>query len=266
MRTTKGIGAKKLTDRQRELLSVITVGGDNIARFPAEPRIPDWKALKDVMVALGGKWKKSDGFAFEEDVDATELVRCARETGEIVDPRAADLFETSEELAALLADRLELKSGMHVLEPSAGRGALIRAVRRAEPKAILTVVEALEQNSKALDTCIRWNTDDVVLFDDFLRVDFEKSGIGKFDRVAMNPPFSKRADIHHVIHAFDCLAPRDGVLVAIMSAGVKYRDDKLGRYFRSVLEGARGEIWDNPPGSFKAAGTMVNTVMVRMRT
>jgi hypothetical protein len=79
----------------------------------------------------------------------------------------------------------------------------------------------------------------------------------------MNPPFSKRADIKHVMHAFKFLKP-GGRLVAIMSAGVSFRDDKLGTAFRSIVIGNGGTIEPNPEGSFKASGTSVSTVMVTM--
>jgi hypothetical protein len=56
-----------------------------------------------------------------------------------------------------------------------------------------------------------------------------------------------------------------GVLVAIMSSGVQFREDKLSREFREFVEANEGEIWSNPAGSFEESGTSVNTCMVRIR-
>ncbi len=85
-----------------------------------------------------------------------------------------------------------------------------------------------------------------------------------YDRVIMNPPFSGRADILHVTHAMRFLKP-GGILVAIMSAGVEFRDDRIACEFRKLMAANAGELRRNPDGSFKNAGTMVRTVMVKMR-
>lgn len=259
---TQAIGTKKLTDRQRELLGAITVGSDNIARFPKDQVIPDWAALKKVMVALGGTWKKSDGFRFPDDVDADELVHQARTAGVIIDPRAADFFETPDEIADLAVSKLG-KLDMYdiVLEPSAGSGRLVRAVLRAQPQANVFAVEALAANVRRLEGLRCFSSDGGVLEGDFLRQTPE--GIGEFDAVVMNPPFSKRQDIAHVFHAMSFLRP-GGVLAAIMSAGVKFRDDAAARSFRNLVEKNAGSIEPLPDGAFKASGTMVRTVLVRM--
>lgn len=255
------IGEKRLTDRQRELLSVITVGPDNIARFPKEPRIPDWPALKKVMLALGGIWHARDGFHFYDDVDASELVHQARSTGLIIDPRAADFFETPDDLADLAVAKLGLKDPESLLEPSAGKGAIVRAMRRAHPRAFIFAVEPLAQNLKELRKAGPWRTDDGVFEGDFLGL--QPGGIGEYDGIAMNPPFSKRQDIRHVMHAFQFLKP-GGVLVSIMSGGIKFRDDKLGSDFRALVRANKGSVEGLPDGSFRASGTMVRTVMVRL--
>lgn len=253
------IGQKQLTDRQRELLAVITVGDDGIARFPKEPRIPDWPALKKVMTALGGSWKTGDGFRFGAEVDADELICQARMTGHIIDPRAADFFETPDELGDLVVAKCGPISGdASVLEPSAGRGALVRAVRRACKPLTLFAVEALEANFSALSK-LPWGTDDGIMQADFLSL--KPGGIGEFDFVVMNPPFSKRQDIRHVQYAYRSFLKPGGTLVSIMSGGVTFRDDALGRDFRAFVE-ARGEIEDLPDGSFAKSGTQVRTVLV----
>ncbi len=131
------IGIKRLTERQRELLARV-VAKDNIANFDG-PQIPDWKALKDVMNALGGKWKSRVGFVFSDDVYVHEVLRVARESGEILDPRAADFFETPPPLVEQVCEWAELKQGLSVLEPSAGQGALaLEAVtfRQTEPRCV----------------------------------------------------------------------------------------------------------------------------------
>jgi phospholipid N-methyltransferase len=171
--------------------------------------------------------------------------------------RAAELFETGHTLADELAAMLDPRPGQRVLEPSAGRGALIRAVRRRCRKAEIVAVEALPKLCASLDRqgfgarCT-----------DFLEI--RPGDLGELvDRVLMNPPFSRQQDIAHVRHAVRFLRP-GGVLVAVMSAGVKFRQDRAATEFRAYVEGIGGTIQDLPEGSFAAAGTMVRTVVVRL--
>ena len=197
------------------------------------------------------------GFRFPDNVDAAEAVRLAQESGEIIDPRAAEFFATTRSLAELLVERADLDFCSRVLEPSAGHGGIALAARERQPSAHIVCVEALEASAAKLrdlgfdTTCA-----------DFLTL--TPARLNTYTHVLMNPPFSKRQDIAHVRHAFEFLEP-GGVLVAIMSSGVKHRDDKIGREFRAFVEKHDGQIWDNPPNSFAESGTGVNTVMVRIR-
>jgi hypothetical protein len=81
------------------------------------------------------------------------------------------------------------------------------------------------------------------------------------DVVLMNPPFSKGQDVKHVTHALGFLKP-GGRLVAIMGAGVTFRQDKRTNEFRELVQAMGGTIERLPEGSFKSSGTMVNTVIV----
>lgn len=271
-----GIGRAALSVRQRELLAHIKVE-NNLAVYTSQERIDDWDLLKRVMVALGGNWKTGGkktpgGFRFPDDVDAAELVRLAKETGEITDPKAAELFETPLPLGAVAVERLELQPGMRVLEPSAGRGALVRALILAQSRLHIEAMEAVDENiAGKLAALLSDRANDLrltgvfnVVHGDFTLAEPGRTWSEPFDRILMNPPFSKRQDIQHVRHAYKFLAP-GGVLVAIMSAGVKYRDDKLGREFRDFVKLHEGCIWDNPERSFAESGTDVRTVMVRIR-
>jgi len=79
----------------------------------------------------------------------------------------------------------------------------------------------------------------------------------------MNPHFEKRQDVKHALRAFGMLKP-GGKLVSVMSAGVTFRDDALGREFREFVDGHNGRIMPLPEGSFKESGTGANTVIVVM--
>lgn len=246
----KPIGSKQLTPRQIELIAKIKVE-DNVAIYDSAERIPDWPALKKVMIALGGTWKTRKGFVFGDDVDAYEIVRIARETGEIIDPREAEFFETPVSLADEMAAWLDLQEGDDVLEPSAGMGSLVRAVQRIVPNLRVTVCEPLSSHQKALKAlgCEHWGAD------------FMEAEGRPYDKIIMNPPFSRRQDVRHITRAVGMLKP-GGRLAAIASAGVVYRDDRIGREFRALIESLGGSIEPNPPKSFE--GTAVQTVMIKL--
>lgn len=252
MRSTT-TGEVTLSERQRDLLRVLRVD-DNLAVFSSDERIPDWAALKKVMVALGGKWNRK-GFAFPEDVDAAELVRVAIEAGRIIDPMAADFYPTPAWLAERLVESAKIAQGDHVLEPSAGRGAIALMAQAAG--GIVLCVERLEANVAVLRA-----EGLAVREGDFLAM--TRKQLGPQHAIVMNPPFSRRADIAHVTHAMGFLR-KGGRLAAIMSASVTYRDDAKGTAFRELVRENRGTIEPLPEWAFKEAGTAVRTVMVSMR-
>ncbi len=259
--SAEDIGKRRLSERERELLRNLRVD-DNFAVYVPEEFIEDWAILKAIMQALGGSWsrktkKRHGGFAFADDADAQELVRLALETGEILDARAAEFFETGPELAREMAEWLKPRPGERLLEPSAGKGALIRAVRDVCPNVYVNCVEVFPENRTEL---VRQGWEPIAA--DFLTLSEHHVG-GRVDLVIANPPFSKRQDVSHITHAIHLLHP-GGRLAAIASAGVLYRDDKMGRDFRALVQRHNGTITENPDGSFAHAGTLVRTVQVRL--
>ena len=120
---------------------------------------------------------------------------------------------------------------------------------RVQPGATVTAYELLPENIK---NC-RFQATEA----DFLKVEV----VPQFDRVVMNPPFAKRADVFHVNHALRFLKP-GGRLVSIMSSSVTFRDDKLTEAFRDLVKARGGSIEANDKGAFKESGTLVNTVTV----
>ncbi|HHK0428589.1 TPA: methyltransferase, partial [Pseudomonas aeruginosa] len=66
--------------------------------------------------------------------------------------------------------------------------------------------------------------------------DFMEVSGKQYDRIVMNPPFSKGRDIQHVQHAYSLLKP-GGRLVAIMSEGAFFQSNKAAENFRAWLDG-----------------------------
>lgn len=215
--------------------------------------------VNKVLEALGGKWSKSKrGHVFE--LDPKERIEEAILSGTYdrmkTGREAYDFFPTPRTLADMTIARAQLREGLFALEPSAGDGVL--SVRMAITLGFKRVHVIEKRGDLARKLHYQGDYGDLRCLD-FITVEPEPV----YDRVVMNPPFSKRQDIAHILHAFKFLRP-GGRLVAIASAGVAFRNDRLGVEFREHVTANNGSIIPNPSGSFKESGTDVNTVTVVM--
>ena len=70
-----------------------------------------------------------------------------------------------------------------------------------------------------------------------------------YDRVLMNPPFSKDAYIDHVRAAYDWLAP-GGELVAVLPNGYQSSRSLQRRNFSDWLDDLDASRYDNPADAF----------------
>lgn len=209
-------------------------------------------SVNKVLEAAGGKWSKKEK-AHIFDGDAEQRMDEIILTGEVVIPKDEfNFFPTPLEVVYRLMELAELDQGMSVLEPSAGRGAI--ALACVDYFTHVDCIELMDANYEYLLGEPKYQS---VTKADFLTV----TPAAKYDRVVMNPPFAKQADIKHVNHALQFIKP-DGLLVAVMSAGVTFRDNKLTQDFRDLVRSRGGEIEALPEAAFKESGTMVNTVIV----
>jgi predicted RNA methylase len=210
-----------------------------------------------VLEAAGGKWdKKAKAHLFP--VDAADAMEQIIQTGEVTLIRTIQqdfgYFPTPPAVVARLIELADLRPGMDVLEPSAGRGAIAIPLER-QCNCYVYAVEVLPDNVAALvdSPCVAMT----VAHLNFLSM----APNPRFDRVVMNPPFAKQADIHHVLHALKFLKP-EGLLVSVMSASITFRDNTLTQDFRNLIRSRGGEIEALPDGAFKESGTGVRTVVV----
>ncbi len=158
-----------------------------------------------------------------------------------------------------------------ILEPSAGTGAIaqaLAAVQRAHSswgerdsrtwKHHVTCVEIQPELAEGLRASGLYA---IVHNRDFLTLSMGE--LRAYDLIVMNPPFDMQRDIDHVMHAWKFLKP-GGELIAIMSAGVEFRQNKKAVTFRKLVETHKGRFTDLPAGSFTEVGTNVNTCFVRV--
>jgi phospholipid N-methyltransferase len=164
---------------------------------------------------------------------------------------APQLFPTPADLARRMVEAAGLEPGLCVLEPSAGTGAIVRAILEA----VDTEVLGYEING-ALCTVLRNSFPSYKLqvrCKDFLTV---TEFAGCYPRVIMNPPFSNGDDIRHIKHAVTMLAP-GGRLVAICANGPRQQE-----ILRPLAENSGGWYEALPAGTFAEQGTNVNTAIL----
>lgn len=162
-------------------------------------------------------------------------------------------FPTPDELVQQMIEAADLCAGDVVLEPSAGKGDIAVAVKCAGAD-----VECVEVEGRLVEILKAKHLR--VTQGDFLAMPAHAG----FDAVLMNPPFEKGADIDHVRHAFG-FVKEGGKLVAIVSAGALYRQDRKATEFRAWLDELGAEITDNGAAfekAFKRTGVATSLVVI----
>ena len=205
-------------------------------------------AVNKVLENLGGKWnRKQKAHVFESDI--SDRIDNVLLTGSVVDPKKEfQFFETPYDIVCRLVDLTNIQPKESVLEPSAGRGAMVRDIDNGNR---IDCVELNPTNYKFLKEQ-GFN----VVGQDFLKT------TKKYDVIIANPPFAPRqADIDHVSHM---IALANRVVVSVMGAGVKFRQNEKTLAFWDKVKQYDYEMIDLPQGAFKSSGTMVNAVVLKV--
>ncbi len=235
----------------QEVLNVISTGEVEGNLFKITGGQLDRKlyvAVNEVLANIGGKWnKKFKGHLFDED--PSDKIDQVLLTGESVNEKKLyQFYETPKELVQRMIEVANIEPHMAVLEPSAGHGVIADAIKETGAS-----VRCCELDPKKVEVLL--SKGHIVLAGDFLEQDLQP-----FDRVVMNPPFTKQQDIDHVMKAFELLKPQ-GILVAIMSPGFTFRQNNKSIEFKKLVEYCG--YWEElPENTFKDSGTGVNTVLV----
>lgn len=238
---------------ENEVLAVLSraVTEGNALMLVGQLERPLYMKANKVLEAAGGKWnRKAKAHLF--DGDAADRIEQIILTGSIEIPKDDfEFFPTPPDVASRVIELADIRSGQRILEPSAGDGALIRTLESLGVS--VDCVEKMPANAKRLSDLGWLNR---VTEGDFLTIE----PVQDYDRVVMNPPFGKQADIKHVMHALRFLKP-GGLLVSIMANGIVFRDNNLATSLRDIIRERGGDIEALPEGSFKTSGTNVNTVI-----
>ncbi len=237
---------------KEDVLKDCTVSG-NIVSLPAVKL--DRKVYMEVAKSLeliGGKWKggKVMGFVFNED--PSELLAQIQGGEKRNLKKEFQFFGTPDDLADELVEDANIQTDDEILEPSAGQGAIVKAIHRTtHDERTVYGYELMPVNQTFLSKISGFR----FLGDDFLNCDIS------FDKIIGNPPFNKNQDILHIRKMYDCLRPK-GRLVTIASKHWEYSGNKKETEFRFWLREVGAKITDIQAGRFKESGTGIATCKI----
>lgn len=252
----------KVTEQVRDVLFRSTVLGASLFLPEGQLERKLYTEVAKVLDAGGGRWdRKSKSHVFPESPES--FLETVLLTGEAVsEKKKFEFFETPPHVVELVKHKVESFIDEHkldrkrtaVLEPSIGEGALAKAFPFAQQ------ILGFDLNPKMIEVASRIPNVSAKVAD-FLEV---SDAGASFNIVAMNPPFSGLSDQRHVTHALRLLEGMSGpkCLVAIMSPCLLFRQDESSKRFRHLIGKGFFEVEHLPAGSFKSAGTNVNTILL----
>ena len=215
----------------------------------------DYMLVDKVLQAAGGKWNKGMN-AHVGKPDWTDVLKKALEEGTIPrDKVIKQAFYTPDDVADKLVDFADIDPdrSVTVLEPSCGDGALIRAIRRYNPRAIIQgydIDPAAAKDKHPGHVHVKTAN--------FLTVsplDFP------FDYAIMNPPFQNWQALQHIINALSFIGS-GGTLVSIVPGNF------VRVYILYIQETGLDiktmKMAPLPSGSFKKSGTNIETAMLKV--
>lgn len=236
----------------KDVLNACSVNG-HLVTLPAVQL--DRKLYQDTakhLGLIGGTWnRKAAGFIFNED--PTHLLGQIQKREKRNIQKEYQFFGTSDIRADHLVELAEIEEYDNILEPSAGQGAIIRAIHRNHPDCLVHYCELMELNRIFL----KKEPNTVFIADNFLA----KKIPGMFHKIIANPPFSKNQDITHIIKMYECLVP-GGRIVTIASNHWKHASGKKETAFREWLEELDVYPIEVPAGDFKESGTNISTCIL----
>ena len=174
-------------------------------------------SINEVLETIGAHWNRKekahifDWEMLEEailDIIESWEVETLNET-----IKKFQFYPTPKELAKYLVELADIEYGDLVLEPSAGDGSILKAMKNAlhTPSFIVWVELDISHKIELTPLC-----------DELYILDFMQFTKTWWDKIIMNPPFAHSQDVAHILHAYSLLSEW-GILIAIVSLGITTR-------------------------------------------
>ena len=234
-----------------ESLKKCKVQGDTLFLPPiTDGALPNYNEVKTALLKAGAKYNKNS-FVFPDD--AQQYIDKLTGGESINIQKQFQFFETNSNLGDDLVFEAHIESNHSVLEPSAGRGAIINAIHRRYCNVTVDYCELMDLNRNHLSKLSNVN----FLCDDFLELKSKPT----YDRIIANPPFKSNQDILHILKMYEMLK-KGGRLVSIASKHWQHSTNKKETEFRNWLKEVGAVVREIEAGEFKESGTNVATVMI----
>lgn len=232
----------------KEIISQSTLDGNVLFLPSIQLDRKTYLELNKELEFLGGKWNRGKGgFVFDRPITIDELLNNNENKKDL------QLFETPIHIIDLMLEYAELDNYQTVLEPSAGRGAIIKEIN-ARYSLLVDYYELSETNRKYLND----------LHANYCGDDFLKADDKLYSRIIANPPFSKNQDIDHILKMYGKL-DKGGILVSVCSTHYQFCKNKKETDFGNFLEYTQAEVINLEAGDFKESGTSVKACIIVFR-
>lgn len=208
----------------------------SLTYYSIEQKSTEDEVIK-VLEYLGGK---SDKNLWRFNYDASGAIRTVARTGCLPEQQSHQFYPTELTLAQQVVELADIDQYDSVLEPSAGLGGIANLL----PKKQTTCIEISPVHGEVLKS----QGFRAVIIQDFLKYKPDQ----KFDKIVMNPPFTKGQAEKHLKHAESLLA-KDGKVVAILPASLKGK---------TLITGRTHEWSEVIVGAFE--GTQVSVVILEL--
>lgn len=220
-----------------------------------EGPLPNYADVRKALLNAGATYKRntfifpSDAQPFIDRLTSGESVNIKKDF---------QFFATPAKLAERLVELAELnehdgRGFGSILEPSAGQGAIVKAIHEATGYTSVVGYELMEENRQILKKMHALH----IIGEDFLQAD-ESS---KYDYIIANPPFSKNQDIDHIRKMY-AVCEDGGRIVTIASKHWQFSKNKKETQFREWLDKIGAEIIELDRGEFRESGTLVSSVII----
>jgi hypothetical protein len=237
----------------QEVLQDCKVEGNTVKLPPVQL---DRKLYQDVAKALnliGGSWKGGKVQAFVFQQDPTELLQqiAGGESRNL--KKEFQFFATPNSIADYLVELADIEEGDSILEPSAGQGAIVKAIQRVLPEAAVDCFELMPLNQTFLSKI----SNVLIKGQDFLQYE----GPHSYDKIIGNPPFSKNQDCSHIRKMYELCRPT-GRIVSVASKHWQTSGNRVETEFRNWLDQVNAEVYEIEAGAFKESGTMISSCII----
>lgn len=240
---------ENMNDLQKSLAKC-TIQGDTLFLPPIHDGIlANYQEVRKALINAGATYKQNK-FIFPNDAKPYIDRLMGGESVNI--KKEFQFFGTPSKLANYLVGLAEVDNYQRILEPSAGQGAIIKAIR-AKCSVNVDCCELMDINAGILskmEGC-------TLIAEDFLK-------LGRFcyyDRIIANPPFNKNQDVEHIQLMFKHLK-QGGRIVTIASNSWRNGSQKKQTAFKDWLNYLNAVIIDVEAGEFAESGTKIATCII----